>query len=459
MKIDHTPCRTERIDDFLSGAMNAAEVERFEAHLETCDSCGKTLESAVAAPEFWAEAKELLASESEEQHSVATSEELLQSLRRMTDPTDDPDMIGRFAGYEVSGVVGVGGMGLVIKARDISLDRFVAIKVLHPNYASHSAARKRFAREAQAAAAVHHDNVIAIYGVDTWNEMPFLVMPYIKGESLQQRIDRKAPLGIEEAIGIAIQIARGLTAAHDQGLIHRDIKPANILMPAGVARVIITDFGLARASDDVSLTNSNMLAGTPQYMSPEQTRGKPLDMRSDLFSLGAVLYAMLSGRPPFRAETAYGVLGKIADEPHRKLTEIQESTPRWLSAVADRLLEKSPEHRFKSAEEVADYLEDCLAHLRQPATITLPRLAPAKRRLNMWPYALLFLVATLLCFVAYILFPPRPPAVAEHHESTGEAIPSWDYDDSSLTGLETEIIDIRHSLHEFFPNTLSELEP
>ena len=373
-------------------------------------------------------------------------------------------MIGRFAGYEVRAIVGVGGMGMVLKALDVALDRYVAIKVLHPLYATHSAARKRFEREAQAAAAVLHDNVIAIYGVDSWNGTPFLVMPYVKGESLQQRVDDHAPLAVEQTIEIAMQIARGLAAAHDQGLIHRDIKPANILMPSGVSRVIVTDFGLARASDDVSLTHSGMLAGTPQYMSPEQAMGLRLDHRSDLFSLGAVMYAMLTGRPPFRSESPYAVMRKITDARQRPVIEVNASTPRWLSDFIDRLLEKTPERRFESAHVVADHLEECLAHLRQPATVTLPRLKPiARARSIPWfTLGLVAIVSMMLGLTAWLFNDhwtkreTKPPseemAMTKPLPKSDESLPPWSVDDSALSELELEIKRLRAELAS--PNIL-----
>ena len=195
-------------------------------------------------------------------------------------------MLGRLGPYEVSGVIGAGGMGIVLKAFDCSLDRTVAIKVMAPHLASSGSARRRFAREAKAAAAVLHPNVIAIHGVAADQALPYLVMPYNRGMSLQKRIDQDGPLPLQETLRIAEQIAAGLAAAHAQGLVHRDIKPANILLEDGVERLAITDFGLARAVDDATMTRSGVIAGTPQYMSPEQARGDSIDHRSDLFSFG-----------------------------------------------------------------------------------------------------------------------------------------------------------------------------
>jgi serine/threonine protein kinase len=281
-------------------------------------------------------------------------------------------MLGRFGGYEITGAIGYGGMGIVLKGLDASLNRYVAIKVLSPHLAASGPARRRFAREAQAAAAVVHENVVAIHGVAESGGLPFFVMPYIRGNSLQKRLDEHGALATAEVLRIGMQTALGLAAAHAQGLVHRDIKPANVLLADGVERVQITDFGLARAVDDASLTRTGMIAGTPQYMSPEQARGELVDARSDLFSLGSLMYAMCTGRPPFRAETSLGVLQRISDSKPRPIQEIKPEIPAWLARIISRLHEADPADRFQSAGELAVLLERCLAHVQQPNLVELP---------------------------------------------------------------------------------------
>ncbi|MFO1003089.1 MAG: protein kinase [Planctomycetaceae bacterium] len=376
-------CNPQKIDDFLADRLEEDQRRAFEAHLDHCSECCQQLQHQSAGEHLWLEAREYL-SDTEVQltHGTASKTEQESSRHIRLDflgPTDDPRMLGRLAGYEVSGVIGCGGMGIVLKAFDPALNRYAAIKVLAPHYATSDAARRRFARESQAAAAVIHENVIAIHGVSEFNQLPYLVMPYIKGESLQKRLDREGPLVVTEILRIALQTARGLAAAHQQGLVHRDIKPGNILLPVGVERVIITDFGLARAADDASLTRSGIIAGTPQYMSPEQARGEAVDSRSDLFSLGSMMYAMCAGRPPFEAETPYGVLRRITDSSPVHLSSINQSTPLWLCQIIDTLLEKEAAQRFDSANTVARILEQCLAHVQRPRDIELPaELRPAK---------------------------------------------------------------------------------
>ena len=222
-------------------------------------------------------------------------------------------------------------------------------------------------------------NVIAIHGVSNDQSLQHLVMPYVRGVILTNSYQQRwFALPTNEVLRIGSQIAAGLSAAHAQGLVHRDIKPANILLEEGVERVAITDFGLARAVDDASLTRTGIIAGTPQYMSPEQSRGESLDQRSDLFSLGSVMYAMCVGRPPFRSETTYGVIQRINNDQPTPIREINPDVPDWLAAIVTKLIAKSPNDRFESAAYAADLLESCLAHVQQPSSVALPAAAIVK---------------------------------------------------------------------------------
>ena len=225
-----------------------------------------------------------------------------------------------------------------------------------------------------------------IHGVAEAAGLPYLVMPYVRGPSLQRRLDREGPLALVEILRIGMQAASGLAAAHAQGLVHRDVKPANILLADGVERVKLTDFGLARAADDASLTKTGIIAGTPQYMSPEQARGESVDQRSDLFSLGSVLYAMCTGRAPFRAETSYGVLRRITDEEPRPIREINPEIPEWLCGIIARLMSKQPTTVSSRPAKSPSLLEECLAHVQQPTAVPLPAALPkpAPRR-PWWP--------------------------------------------------------------------------
>ncbi len=412
-------CDPSLIERYLADLLNTAQEAAFHSHLESCETCRQQIQLAAAEPSSWSDAEEFLqdqpfdsmAFESSASHlshdghdvhdrKAAASAEVTQVLG-MLNPTDDPQMLGRIGGYEVSGVIGSGGMGVVLKAFDGPLDRTVAIKVLAPRLASSGSARRRFAREAKAAATVLHPNVIVIHGVSNEGPLPFLVMPYLRGESLQRRLDRQGPLPAGEIIRIAQQVASGLAAAHGQGLVHRDIKPANILLEDGVERVTLTDFGLARAVDDASMTRSGVIAGTPQYMSPEQARGDNVDARSDLFSLGSVMYAMCTGRPPFRAETSFGVLRRITDTEPRAIREVNPHIPDWLERIIQRLLSKSLDDRFQTTDHVATLLQKCLAHLQQPTIIELPEECRVSAHAAKSPIRLMAVCAALvllLCF-------------------------------------------------------------
>jgi hypothetical protein len=317
-------------------------------------------------------------------------------------PSDKPGSLGRLGHYDIQEVIGRGGMGIVLRALDDKLHRVVAIKVMAPQLATSSNARKRFIREAQAAAAVRDDHVIGIYAVEEAEELPYLVMEYISGESLQQRLDRNGPLELNEILRIGHQTACGLAAAHAQGLIHRDVKPANILLENGVERVKITDFGLARAVDDASLTQSGVVAGTPQYMAPEQAQGGVVDHRADLFSLGSVLYAACTGRAPFRASGSMAVLKRVCEVAPSPIRQSHPETPQWLVDIITKLHAKDPADRFQSAAEVAELLANHLAHIQDPSVAPLPQLVAvaSKARPPVHKRRLVIAAAAVLCFVA-----------------------------------------------------------
>lgn len=336
-------------------------------HVEACEVCQSRLETITQEGLTWDEAASLLRDDPLDDLTGVSSEKSdLKSRTAFLQPSEHPGSLGRFGRYEILEVLGRGGMGIVMRGFDPALNRTSAVKVLAPELASSAAARKRFSREARSAAAVVHRHVVPIQTVDEHDGLPYLVMPVIEGKSLQQRVECDGPLPVVEAVRIAAQIAEGLAAAHAQGLVHRDIKPANILLENGVERVQITDFGLARAVDDASMTRSGVIAGTPQYMSPEQAHGDEIDHRSDLFSLGSVMYFMLTARSPFRAENTMGVLNRIANDEPRRLQSIQPEIPFWLESIVLKLLEKSPDKRFESAQTTAEELHRRLAQLQDP---------------------------------------------------------------------------------------------
>jgi hypothetical protein len=370
----------------LEGTLPEAEQAELEAHLEGCEACRRAFDGVAAEGRFWDDLRRFAGPDREGARSVEASDDDVEPLDFL-EPETAPGRIGRFGPYEILEVLGRGGMGIVLKAFDPGLHRVVAIKVLSPGLATSASARRRFSREARAAASVAHEHVVTIHAVDEVNGLPYLVMHYVAGRSLQQRIDRDGPLDLEAILRIGMQAAAGLAAAHAQGLVHRDVKPANILLENGIERVKITDFGLARAVDDASLTQSGVVAGTPQYMAPEQARAEAVDHRADLFSLGSVLYAMCTGRSPFRAETTVAVLKRVCDDTPRPIREVNPAIPEWLVDIVARLHAKDPVARFESAAEVAEVLSRHLAQLQQPTTTVFPApaIAALRRAAASWP--------------------------------------------------------------------------
>ncbi len=337
----------------------------------------------------------------------------------------DPRAIGRIAAHEIYDVLGRGGMGIVLDAFDTALHRRVAIKVLSPQLATSQTAHRRFLREARAAAGINHVNVVTIHAVDEWAGMPYLVMEYVAGRTLRERI-RLGPLDLATMLRIGAQIAAGLAAAHQHGVIHRDIKPANVLLEDGIERVKISDFGLALVLlDNTQASSADRPVGTPAYMSPEQVGGHRADARSDLFSLGCVLYAMGTGKSPFQGSNSVFVARMVAEFDPPALHEVKRDTPRFLSDIVARLLHKDPDKRFQSAAEVRDLLLAHLAEVNQAPSNSLHRAVraarprPTRRRLVAGGAGLALLVALVAAGVYFWpparspeLPPPQPAAPA-----------------------------------------------
>ncbi len=371
MKMKHTHCDLNFLSRFLRGELSDVEIQDLETHLSACSKCRSRLEESTASANEWHVLRDSL---SDKQDSDATTEpEDLASLQRLLGPSDDPRMMGRIGTYEIVGLLGRGGMGVVFKAFDPSLNRYVAIKMLVPMLIPSAVFKQRFLREAQSAAAVVHDNVVGIHAISEWQGNPYLVMTFVRGQSLQSRLQHRGHLSLREVLRIGLQISAGLEAAHAQGLIHRDIKPANILLESDVDRVMIMDFGIAKAIDDLRFTGTNTLLGTPEYMSPEQARDEQLDYRTDLFSLGCVLYEASCGRSPFRSSTPYGAIRKVIDVNPPSIRSLVSELPEWFAEIVRRLLSIDRNSRFQSAAEVAALLKRCLAHVEQPQLVPFPK--------------------------------------------------------------------------------------
>jgi serine/threonine protein kinase/formylglycine-generating enzyme required for sulfatase activity len=390
---------------------NPALRREVEALLRSHETAGTFLANPAVAPPDPNEAAMRTSG------SPTQSDDRRDSKRALTflTATSRPDSFGRIGHYEVLEVLGQGGFGTVLRAFDEVLQRVVAIKVLAPELAATSPARKRFLREARASAAVRHENVVQVYEVGE-EPLPYLVMEFIPGETLRQRLDRVGPVEPLEVVRVGRQIAEGLAAAHAADLIHRDIKPANILLEGGKPKVKVTDFGLARAADDASISQSGIIAGTPMFMAPEQALGHSIDQRADLFSLGSVLYQMVAGRPPFRANSTMGVLKRVAEHDPRPIREIIPETPRWLCDIIAKLHAKDPDDRFQSAREVADVLADAEVQLKvnspSQAALRIPRQNGVSS--GRWKWGVVaVLMLPLLAFGVYALTKPtRQPDTA-----------------------------------------------
>lgn len=354
-------------------------------------------------------------------------------------PAELPDEIGRLGSYRVLELIGEGGMGKVFLAEDQRLRRRVALKVMSQRIAASKNSRERFVREARAQAAVHHDNVATIFEVDDQGTTPFLAMELLKGQSLEQILRKGYKFNIKQIVVLGRQIARGLGAAHKQGIVHRDIKPANIWIEAEKGRPKILDFGLAAMSGPVdTLSRRGAVVGTPGYLSPEQACDEPVDDRSDLYSLGIVLYEMCSGEMPFRYSNVAMMLIAISAHSPRSLSEFVEHVPQDFSDLVDRLLSKEPKDRPSSAAALVDELKSLVGDSSGAETVapdkesgglpfeidfhddtpTRPSRAAAKRRSNT-PFiaglvGLLLLVAAVGFFVFNAPSPnsdPKPDVV------------------------------------------------
>ena len=401
-------CDHDLLVELLHARLEHDEELCVTSHLERCEACRRELDQLTAPVGWWLDTQRIL----KDSRSLATPVEPSPTLPienavawvvNLLKPAQDSHSIGTLDGWPVREVIGQGGMGVVLKVWDEELHRPLAVKLLSPMLASNGASRQRFFREAQAAAAVVHPNIVPIYTVASDGVLPYLVMPFVAGGNLQQRIDREGPLPLTEVLSVGVQIAGALVAAHRLGLVHRDIKPANILLDDGGHRVLLSDFGLARTIDDASLTNSGMVAGTPQYMSPEQARGMSIDPRSDLYSLGAVLYAMATGRPPVRGDSTLAILRKVGEEQPVPVYDINETMPLWLNRLVQRFLEKHREARIANAQDAVELLRTSLAHARAPARNPLPqvlqeRTTTKKKRLVQFVALMVgtILVATLM---------------------------------------------------------------
>jgi serine/threonine protein kinase len=445
--MSHPSCPDRAVyQQALAGSMPAEELESLAGHLESCPACGETVSSLTDPLQILLQehkgdvepvpslVERILAWSrpggvpTPEGPASNQSQEPSPALTPFLQPAQQADEIGRLGKYRILARLGQGGMGIVFHAEDTRLCRSVALKVMKPELAALASARARFLREARAMAAIDHLHVVPVYEADEVNVatlcIPYLAMPLLKGQPLTRWL-AQGPLAVAEAVRVARETAEGLAAAHAAGLIHRDIKPSNLWLehftPPGqpqqpspdtadparaLFRVKVLDFGLARAgAADRELSSSGTVLGTPAYMAPEQADGQELDARADLFSLGCVLYEMLTGKRPFAGSSNLQLFQQLATHHPPAPHTLQPHIPTELSNLVVQLLAKEPARRPASTDEVVERLRNLEqppqtvgthTQPQKPAASASPVLAPAARKeRRWWRWALLLAVLIL----------------------------------------------------------------
>jgi serine/threonine-protein kinase len=284
--------------------------------------------------------------------------------------------------YELEEVVGHGGMSSVYRAHDALLERYVALKFLHEQYNEDDDFVERFKREARSVAQLQHPNIVTVIDRGEEEGRQYIVFEYIDGENLKELVVRKGRLDVADALEVATEIARALAFAHDRGLIHRDVKPQNVLLN-GDGRAKVTDFGIARSLDvEHGVTQTGTVLGSSNYIAPEQASGQVVDVRTDIYSLGVVLYELLTGEVPFPGESFVAVAMKHVHEPPPNVLDVRGDVPLRVAAAVDRALEKDPEQRFPTMDAFAAELEACTAELERGADGDSTMVIPAAQRLQ-----------------------------------------------------------------------------
>jgi hypothetical protein len=492
---------TER---FLAGDTTDAELTVMETHLETCMTCRRRVETESASSEFWRETRRFLASqetrfdppmrklelgpvlldslfssesESCRPTSVANPEfdsaggadwrsSRHDSLSQWLDPTTTPNSLGRIGKYEVEKIIGQGGMGLVLAAMDTELQRPVAIKTI-ANFLANSEQQQRLIREARTIAGLRHPHIMPIYAIEKWRDVPILIMPLIQGGTLYHAAP-KLNLTMEDILHVGAQLSQALDCLHRVGIIHRDLKPSNILLQDSVRHVLLSDFGLARTGSDCTLTGSNVVAGTPHFMSPEQSRGDRLDHRSDLFSLGSLLFWLCTGELPFAGYSQFETMTNVVNkEPNYQLLQDRQ-VPELVQQLIKGLLAKKPDHRWQNSQQVGELMNACLANLQNP-TAKIPfalanpgpcaaepqnaALATSSVPFQWWTKSVSLHLTALVCVLALVLFGVvvwqpwaslrEPSATREFSLPGAENLPKSEVGDSSAASIQLAFPEVR----------------
>jgi Tol biopolymer transport system component/serine/threonine protein kinase len=404
------PERWKQVDELLEAALDCPAPERASFLDRACSGDA----------ELRRELESLLLSDGQAETFIESPPARV-AADLFTDQQPKPDRGERIAHYEILAQIGSGGMGEVYLAQDSNLARKVALKLLPPSLTADAQLRARFFREAQLASALDHPNVCTIHEVGQSSNSLFIAMQYVEGVTLKQLIGSR-PLKLDALLSISLQAADALAAAHDQGIIHRDIKSNNIIVtPRGQVKVL--DFGLAKLTDvsvregvgraESELTRTGAVMGTPSYMSPEQARGERVDHRSDIFSLGVVLYEMASGDLPFKRKSQAETLNAVINEPHTPVAEFNKEIPAELSAAIDRAMSKNPADRYQSMAEMLLDLRQVgravgLLGSSDSQGAVIPYVPLGRRSVRRWIGAMTLLGLVLLVGLGIWLFSLRP---------------------------------------------------
>lgn len=397
---------TDQLVALLCETLAPADETQIVTHVETCERCQNSLAKLTSSPVSTAipslknsRADSSFLDEIREKGPSVSQLEIDEPWQHILSPAQADNELGRIGIYAVYAEVGRGGMGIVLRARDTALDRMVALKIMRPSLVNRQSYRDRFLREARAIAAIDHTHVVPIYQVSHDSDFPFMAMKLLQGESLADRLRAVSSLPEPVVRRIGRQVALGLEAAHQQGLVHRDVKPGNIWLEAPDDHVRVLDFGLIRPNDgDSQITQSGAVIGTPAYISPEQARGETVSASSDIFGLGAVMYESATGTLPFAGKSVIETLSALALATPKNLRQVAPDFSAETSMTVMRMLQKEPADRPASANEVAQMLTPDLAYHNDQ---------PHRRQLQV----VLALIATAIIVVV---------SAVMHRTSTGE---------------------------------------